>query len=85
MDTVSIASKLIGVVLGALIAFISWFIKGEMGQIADTLKSIQSDVEIVKKDAALTQQEMKLELKYVRRDIDSIKQHFKGHRHQKKQ
>ena len=79
MDTVSIATKLIGVILGSLIAFISWFIKGEMGEISSTLKTIQVDLESVKKESALTQQEMKLEMKYVRRDIDRIKQHFKNH------
>ena len=79
VDTVSIATKFIGVLLGSLIAFISWFIKGEMTDISHTLKAIQTELATVKKESALTQQAMKLELKYVRRDIDHIKQHVKTH------
>jgi len=76
MDTVGIATKLVAGILTALLGFVGWLVKSEMGDITKMLSEINTTVHTLQTDAALQKQFTTFELRIIRSDISLIKSHI---------
>jgi hypothetical protein len=70
----SIIMKGLTLVLGGLLTTVSWFIKMEITDVADTLKGIKGDVSDLNKDSILLKQRVDFQIDWMQREIKETKE-----------
>ena len=70
----SIIMKGLTLVLGGLLTTVSWFIKMEITDVAETLKGIKGDVADLNKDSILLKQRVDFQIDWMQREIKETKE-----------
>lgn len=75
METInSLATKVFVLVIGSLFTTVTWFIKMEISEVSQTLKSIKTDVSELNRESLLLKQRVDFQMEWVGKEVSDTKE-----------
>lgn len=71
-------SKLISAILATMMTIIGWFIKVEITEVSETLKTIRVDVSALNRESLLLKQRVDFKIEFMEGEIRELKEQLKN-------